>query len=60
MKKYYLLLLFVLQEYLAVLAEIKSLGPMTGAGFFDITKGTLTAMLGTTLTYAIILMQWKP
>ena len=39
--------------------EIESLGPLTGLGFFDIEKSTLTSMVSTALTYIIILVQFK-
>ena len=39
--------------------EIESLGPLTGLGFFNIEKSTLTSMVSTALTYIIILVQFK-
>ena len=47
-------------ELNAKLDELEAVVPLTGAGFFNIEKGTITSIVGTTLTYAIILMQWKP
>ena len=37
--------------------ELEKAGPFTGAGFFAIEKSSLTAMMGTTLTYTIVLIQ---
>ena len=39
--------------------EIESLGPLTGLGYFNIEKSTLTSMVSTALTYIIILVQFK-
>ena len=47
-------------KFHTMLNELNTLGPFTGAGFFNIGKGTFTTMVSTTLTYAIIMMQWKP
>ena len=47
-------------EFHTKLNELCALGPVTGAGFFNIDKGTLATMVSTTLTFAVILMQWNP
>ena len=41
------------------LAEIHEEGPMTGCGYFEITKSSLTSMASISITYVIILMQFK-
>ena len=47
-------------KFNAKLNELEAVVPLTVAGFFNIEKGTVTSIVGNTLTYAIILMQWKP
>ena len=42
-----------------VFQEVESTGPLTGLGFFDIERCTLTSMISTALTYIIILVQFK-
>ena len=39
--------------------EIEDLKPLTGNGYFSISKGTLTSMLSVGITYIIILVQFK-
>ena len=39
--------------------EIEDLNPLTGNGYFSISKGTLTSMLSVGITYIIILVQFK-
>ena len=46
-------------EFHTKLNELDTLGPLTGAGFFNIEKRTLVTMGATTVTYAIIMMQWN-
>ena len=44
-------------QYLIMsLSEVK---PMTGAGYFDISRGTLSSMLSVSLTYIIIMVQFQ-
>ena len=38
--------------------KLEQTGGFRAVGFFDINRGTVTAILGTTLTYLIILMTW--
>ena len=40
------------------LVKLEQTGGFTAFGFFNINRGTVTAILGTTLTYLIILMMW--
>ena len=49
-----------LLEFNNKLNELDALVPLTGAGFFNLEKGTISSIVATTLTYSIILMQWKP
>ena len=37
--------------------ELQTSKPLTGAGYFNVEKTTLTAMVSTTATYAVILYQ---
>ena len=39
--------------------ELSDLKPMTGNGYFSITKATLTSMVSVGITYIIILVQFK-
>lgn len=41
------------------LEELESVGPFSGNGYFEITKSTLTSILGTSVTYFIILLQFR-
>ena len=38
-------------------AELDQSGPLTAAGFFTVNRGLFTAMVSTTVTYILILMQ---
>ena len=42
-----------------VINNIKETGPLTGKGFFEITRGTLTSMVSLGITYIIIIVQFK-
>ena len=42
-----------------VIREIESLGPLSGNGYFSITRGLLTSMVSVGITYIIILVQFK-
>ena len=42
-----------------VIREIENLGPLTGNGYFSITRGVLTSMVSIGITYIIILVQFK-
>ena len=48
-----------LAEIENIINDIESVGPFTGEGFFDVKKTTLTAMMGSTVTYLIVLIQFK-
>ena len=39
--------------------DIRSEGPMTGCGYFSVTRGSLTSMFSITITYVIILIQFN-
>ena len=45
-----------IQEVLDLIDEAE---PITGCGMFGITRSTLTSMVSTSLTYLIILIQFK-
>ena len=42
-----------------VMDVIDDAEPITGCGLFEITRSTLTSMLSTSITYLIILIQFK-
>ena len=42
-----------------VIKEIEEIKPLTGNGFFEITRGSLTGMVSVGITYIIILVQFK-
>ena len=42
-----------------LMKEIETIGPFTGAGFFDVEQKTVTSMIGSTVTYLIVLIQFK-
>ena len=42
-----------------LLRDIASLEPVSGYGLFEVTRGTLTSMVSTSITYLIILIQFK-
>ena len=42
-----------------IVKKIKRVGPFTGNGFFDVEKKTVTSMIGHTVTYLIVLIQFK-
>ena len=46
-------------EVQEVLDLIEDAQPITGCGMFEITRSTLTSMVSTSLTYLIILIQFK-
>ena len=39
--------------------KIERVGPFTGNGFFDVDKKTVTSMIGHTVTYLIVLIEFK-
>ena len=41
------------------LRELDSTGPLSGNGYFGISRGTLTSIIGTSVTYFIILLQFR-
>ena len=42
-----------------ILKDIESVGPFTGCGFFNVEKKTVTSIIGYTVTYLIILIEFK-
>ena len=42
-----------------IIDDIERVGPFTGEGFFCVEKTTITAMVGYTVTYLIVLIQFK-
>ena len=48
-----------IQSLKIVLKEVENVGPLSGNGYFDISRGTLTSMIGISVTYFIILLQFK-
>ena len=38
---------------------IEEAGPLTGCGMFKITRSSLTSMISTSITYLIVLIQFK-
>ena len=42
-----------------VLDDLTDLSPLSGHGFFSLTRSNLTAMLSTSITYLIILLQFR-
>ena len=43
----------------SLLDDIGSVGPFTGGGFFDVEQKPVTSMVGSTITYLIVLVQFK-
>ena len=48
-----------IQKVKNTIKDIERTGPFTGLGYFDITRETLTAMMSVSITYIIILVQFK-
>ena len=48
-----------LQSLKLLLKEVESVGPLTGNGYFDISRGTLTSIVSISVTYFIILLQFR-
>ena len=48
-----------MQSLKILLKEVENVGPLSGNGYFDINRGTLTSMIGISVTYFIILLQFK-
>ena len=46
-------------EVKEVMDLIEDAQPITGCGMFEITRSTLTSMVSTSLTYLIILIQFR-
>ena len=42
-----------------LIKEVESAGPLSGNGYFDIGRGTLTSIVSISLTYFIILLQFR-
>ena len=41
------------------LKELEDVRPLSGNGYFEIGRGTLTSIVSTSITYFIILLQFK-
>ena len=50
---------FERQQIENLIRDIQRVGPLSGKGFFQITRGTLTGMLSVSVTYVIILIQFR-
>ena len=48
-----------IQETKALMKEIENMPPLNGNGYFEIKKETITSMISTTVTYLIILLQFR-
>ena len=42
-----------------IIDDIEAAGPLTGGGFFDVEQKTVTSIIGCTVTYLIVLLQFK-
>ena len=42
-----------------IIDDIEAEGPLTGGGFFDVEQKTVTSIIGCTVTYLIVLLQFK-
>ena len=42
-----------------IIDAIETVGPLTGGGFFDVEQKTVTSIIGCTVTYLIVLLQFK-
>ena len=47
------------QEIKNIVSNIQEVGPFSGLGYFDITRKTLTSMVSVSITYIIIIVQFK-
>ena len=47
------------QEVLNTIKKLENSGPLSGKRFFSITRGTITGMLSISITYLIIIVQFK-
>ena len=47
------------QKIKNLIDEVAELDPLSGNGFFEINKATLTGMISVSITYIIILVQFK-
>ena len=56
LKLEYILILLNVSELLDTIEESE---PLTGYGMFQITRGLLTSMISTSITYLIVLVQFK-
>ena len=43
----------------SLIKEIENMPPLNGNGYFEIKKGTITSIVSTTVTYLIILLQFR-
>ena len=47
------------KEVAKLIKSLEKIGPLTGCGLFKIESSTLTSMVSTSITYLIILVQFK-
>ena len=47
------------QKWQYLIMSLSEVRPLSGAGYFDISRGTLTSMLSVSLTYVIIMVQFQ-
>ena len=48
-----------IQSLKIILKEVENVGPLSGNGYFDISRGTLTSIVSISVTYFIILLQFR-
>ena len=48
-----------IQSLKILLKEVENVGPLSGNGYFDISRGTLTSIVSISVTYFIILLQFR-
>ena len=48
-----------IQDIKCLIKEIENMPPLNGNGYFEIRKGTITSIVSTTVTYLIILLQFR-
>ena len=47
------------EEIRILIREVEKTGPFSGLGYFEITKSTLVSMASVSITYIIILVQFR-
>ena len=48
-----------IQDLKLLIREIEKVSPLNGNGYFEIRKGTITSIVSNTVTYLIILLQFR-